>query len=64
MLNLLNKIWTSVSAKIRIKHLLLGASDVSACVQDVKFRIGMLNGSWKTGNRFLIRWPVWKVRNR
>jgi len=24
----------------------------------------MLNGSCKTGNRFLIRWPVCKVRNR
>jgi len=26
--------------------------------------VGMLNGSRKTGNRFLIRWPVCKVRNR
>jgi len=26
--------------------------------------LGMLNGSRKTGNRFSIRWPVCKVRNR
>jgi len=31
---------------------------------DLRLAIGMLNGSRKTGNRFLIRWPVCKVRNR
>jgi len=37
-------------------------NDLLSC--QIWWILGMLNGSRKTGNRFLIRWPVCKVRNR
>jgi len=42
----------------------IGNVPCSITVNNTALELGMLNGSRKTGNRFLIQWPVCKVRNR